>query len=47
MVDRSRVTVVGIPARDEARTVGAVAQAADAGPHLAFVTFRSQTVPDV
>jgi glucosylglycerate synthase len=36
MANRSRVTVVGIPARDEARTVGAVAQAADAGLHLAF-----------
>ncbi|GGP64547.1 glycosyltransferase family 2 protein [Saccharothrix coeruleofusca] len=30
------VTVVGIPARDEARTVGAVAEAADAGLRLAF-----------
>ncbi|MFD7657657.1 family 2 glycosyl transferase [Actinosynnema sp. NPDC059797] len=30
------MTVVGIPARDEARTVGAVALAADAGLHLAF-----------
>lgn len=36
MANRSRVTVVGIPARDEVRTVGAVAQAADAGLHLAF-----------
>ncbi|QFZ19304.1 hypothetical protein [Saccharothrix syringae] len=36
MANRSRVTVVGIPARDEARTVGAVAQAADTGLHLAF-----------
>ncbi|ONI80258.1 family 2 glycosyl transferase [Saccharothrix sp. ALI-22-I] len=36
MANRSRVTVVGIPARDEARTVGAVASAADAGLHLAF-----------
>ncbi|WP_158851894.1 glycosyltransferase family 2 protein [Saccharothrix deserti] len=36
MANRSRVTVVGIPARDEARTVGAVATAADAGLHLAF-----------
>ncbi|MFD1148367.1 family 2 glycosyl transferase [Saccharothrix hoggarensis] len=35
MANRSRVTVVGIPARDEAGTVGAVAQAADAGLHLA------------
>ncbi|MFI9816022.1 glycosyltransferase family 2 protein [Saccharothrix variisporea] len=34
----NRVTVVGIPARDEERTVGAVAQAADAGLHLAFPT---------
>ncbi|WP_367128911.1 glycosyltransferase family 2 protein [Saccharothrix sp. HUAS TT1] len=36
MANRSRVTVVGIPARDEARTVGAVALAADAGLGLAF-----------
>ncbi|MFT7836126.1 family 2 glycosyl transferase [Saccharothrix sp. BKS2] len=36
MANRSGVTVVGIPARDEARTVGAVATAADAGLHLAF-----------
>ncbi|MEU7531194.1 family 2 glycosyl transferase [Saccharothrix sp. NPDC042600] len=32
----NRTTVVGIPARDEERTVGAVARAADAGLHLAF-----------
>ncbi|MGM1060191.1 family 2 glycosyl transferase [Saccharothrix sp. Mg75] len=36
MANRSQVTVVGLPARDEARTVGAVAQAADAGLHAAF-----------
>ncbi|MBB5956891.1 hypothetical protein FHS29_003484 [Saccharothrix tamanrassetensis] len=36
MANRSQVTVVGIPARDEARTVGAVALAADAGLHRAF-----------
>ncbi|KOX27523.1 family 2 glycosyl transferase [Saccharothrix sp. NRRL B-16348] len=35
MAQRSRVTVVGIPARDEGRTVGAVALAADAGLRLA------------
>ncbi|MEV0681406.1 family 2 glycosyl transferase [Actinosynnema sp. NPDC050436] len=33
---RGPVTVVGIPARDEARTVGAVASAADEGLHRAF-----------
>ncbi|RKT56222.1 family 2 glycosyl transferase [Saccharothrix australiensis] len=33
---RGRVTVVGIPARDEESTVGAVARAADAGLHHAF-----------
>ncbi|WP_433262229.1 family 2 glycosyl transferase [Actinosynnema sp. CS-041913] len=38
MADRSGTTVVGIPARDEARTVGAVALAADAGLHRAFPT---------
>ena len=35
MANRNRVTVVGIPARDEECTVGAVARAADAGLHLA------------
>ncbi|CCH33346.1 family 2 glycosyl transferase [Actinosynnema sp. NPDC047251] len=35
MANRDRVTVVGIPARDEARTVGLVASAADAGLHRA------------
>ncbi|MBW4721271.1 glycosyltransferase family 2 protein [Saccharothrix obliqua] len=34
--NRGPVTVVGIPARDEARTVAAVATAADAGLHQAF-----------
>ncbi len=36
MANRNQVTVVGIPARDEARTVGAVATAADTGLHRAF-----------
>ncbi|MEU5696604.1 family 2 glycosyl transferase [Actinosynnema sp. NPDC020468] len=35
MANRGQVTVVGIPARDEERTVGAVARAADAGLRLA------------
>ncbi|WP_309112270.1 family 2 glycosyl transferase [Saccharothrix sp.] len=40
----NRTTVVGIPARDEERTVGAVARAADAGLHLAFPRGRNVVV---